>query len=499
MILILKILLPVLVFVSAVYSAKIIKENAPEPRRRPQFEQVLAVEAATFNPDSMQVMLQSRGTARPKNENSLVPEVTGTIVELSPNFVVGGHFKQGEPLIQLDRREFDIALIQAQANVAQASAVLQEEQARSSQAKADWTSLGRKGSPSALTARVPQVAAARAGLASADAAVKKAELDLARTVIFAPFDGRVLEKNVAVGEFVNRGAMLGRIYASNALEVRLPITASQLAYLQIPGAEASADDTASKVEFRANVGNEEQMWEGRIVRSEGIDTQTQQLHVVAQIDDIQSDVGDALRVGQYVTATLTAERLNDVYVLPRSAVREDREIVLIDNEGLLRKVPVTVAWSDEEFSAIEASEQLPESPVVVTTVLGTVIDGTKVRATIDGVAPAPPQRPSGNAGGKPSGRQGGDKSGGAKPAAGGKPDTDKPAAQPQANKRATSETSSSEAAGQPAAVADQAANFTQWRDIIESGGSLPEDDKQQVRDRIAAGGRVPPWLRAAVQ
>ena len=220
-----------------------------------------------------------------------------------------------------------------------------------------------------------------------------------------------------------------------------------------------------------------------------------------------SDVGDALRVGQYVTATLTAERLNDVYVLPRSAVREDREIVLIDNEGLLRKVPVTVAWSDEEFSAIEASEQLPESPVVVTTVLGTVIDGTKVRATIDGVAPAPPQRPSGNAGGKPSGGQGGDQSGAARPAAGGKPDAAQPAAkpaaksaaQPQTNSRATRETSSSEAAGQPAAVADQAANFTQWRDIIESGGSLPEDDKQQVRDRIAAGGRVPPWLRAAVQ
>ncbi len=489
MLLILKILLPVLIFVGAVYSSKIIKENAPEPRQRPQFEQVLAVEASTFNLGSMQVLLQSRGTARPKNENSLVPEVAGTIVSLSPNFVVGGHFKQGEPLIELDRREFDIALIQAQANVAQASALLQEEQARSKQAKADWTSLGRKGSPSALTARVPQVAAARAGLASADAQVKKAELDLARTVITAPFDGRVLEKTVAVGEFVNRGVMLGRIYASSALEVRLPLAASQLAYLEIPGTQSDAAATGelSRVELRAKVGTAEHMWEGKIIRSEGIDTQTQQLHVVAQVDNTASDAGELLRVGQYVTATVTAEKLEGVYVLPRSAVREDREIVIVDQESLIRKVPVTVAWNDEEFAAIESEGSLPDSPVVVTTVLGTVIDGTKVRATIDGKAPPPPERPA-KAGGSPASGK-----------ADGRQDQKGPATDGSKLQNTTAAQARADASSQPLSDDERRARLKQWREIIESGGTLPEQDKQQVRERIAAGGRVPPWLRTAVE
>lgn len=287
--------------------------------------------------------------------------------------------------------------------------------------------------------------------------------------------------------------MVGSIYASDALEVRLPLTASQLAYLDIPGA-AGAESTASnasssKVELRASVGNVEQMWEGRIVRSEGIDTLTQQLHVVAQIDNVQSDSGEALRVGQYVTATLTAEKLENVYVLPRGAVREDREIVVVDDEGLLLKVPVTVAWNDDELSAIKAGGKIPDSPVVVTTVLGTVIDGTKVRATIDGKAPPPPKRPSGNAGNASRG-QGAADGKPSRPAADGAGKSGKPAGRPQTN---------SQSSGESAPQNDQRARFTKWRDIIESGGTLPEEDKQQIRERIASGGRVPPWLRAAVE
>jgi len=121
-----------------------------------------------------ELTIQSRGTVRPARENALVPEIAGTITGLSDQFVVGGQFAAGEELIQIDRRDFEIALTQAQANVAAANATLQEEGARSEQAKADWKLLGRQGAPSALSARLPQVAAARAALDSARAQVKRA-------------------------------------------------------------------------------------------------------------------------------------------------------------------------------------------------------------------------------------------------------------------------------------------------------------------------------------
>lgn len=506
MLLLLKIALPVLVFVGAVFSAKIIKDNAPEPRRRPQFEQKLAVEASTFKADSYQVRLASRGTARPKFENGLVPEITGTVVGLSPNFVVGGSFEKGETLIELDRRDFEIAVIQAQANVAQASAGLQEEQARSKQAKADWKSLGRKGSPSALTARVPQVAAARAQLALANAQVQKAELDLDRTKVVAPFSGRVLEKAIDVGEFVNRGTTLGRIYATSALEVRLPMAASQLTHLDIPGMNRSGDNKddgkasePAKVTFRARVGNKDHEWTGRIVRSEGIDTQTQQLHVVAQIDDVASASGENLRVGQYLSAEIEARRLDNVFVLPRAAVREGGEIVLLDDNGAIQSKKVAVAWTDEEFAAIPIAEaDLPAEPVVVTTVLGTVIDGTEVTAAIDGVQP---ERTRPARGADSSGRPSGENRAGKAPggAAGNKaPGESTGNAAASATQGASGNRGSGNQGGAGGGQ-DRRKQFSEWKQIIESGGKLPEADVAQIKDRIASGGRVPPWLRTAVE
>jgi len=497
MVLLLKIALPVVIFVGAVFAAKTIRENAPEPRQRPQFEQVLAVEATTYQPESYQVTLQSRGNARPQSENGIVPEITGTVTAVSPKFVQGGSFKQGDVLVELDQRDFEIALVQAQANVAQASAVLQEEQARSKQAKADWKSLGRKGKPSALTARVPQVAAARAQLASAKAQVQKAELDLERTRIVAAFDGRVMNKSVDVGEFVNRGTMLGRIYAISALEVRLPLAAAQLAHLDIPEGEGSVpdgtdSDPKENVSFKATIGNNEHIWKGYIVRSEGIDTTTQQLNVVARIDQVESDRGEMLRVGQYLTASITANRLDDVFVVPRGAVREDREVVLVNKEGELSLQPVSVEWTDETVAALRAtSPDLPDSPVIVTTVLGTVVDGTRVRATIDGKAPA---RRGGNRPANASGGARAENAGGAK---GGRPENAGGGKKGERGQGRPEGQNAQAGAGQGGN--DPRAKFREWRGIIESGGSLPEEDMQRIRERIASGGRVPPWLREHVE
>jgi len=98
--LLLKIVLPLLIFIGAVFAAKTIRENAPEPRRRPSFEQLQAVEAITLEPATYELTIQSRGTVRPARENALVPEIAGTITSLSPQFVVGGRFAAGEQLIK---------------------------------------------------------------------------------------------------------------------------------------------------------------------------------------------------------------------------------------------------------------------------------------------------------------------------------------------------------------------------------------------------------------
>ena len=119
------------------------------------------------------------------------------------------------------------------------------------------------------------------------------------------------------------------------------------------------------------------------MRSEGINAATQQAHVVARVDLQADTVGSAVRVGQYVSAEIQAAVIPDVFIIPRSALREGREIILVDEQQTLQPTSVAVRWTDDQFAAI-ATDGLPQNPVIVTTVLGAVLPGTKVRATIDG-------------------------------------------------------------------------------------------------------------------
>ena len=237
-------LIAALILGAGFFVAKYIRDNAPEPRRRPAFNQAMAVDATRVNTSDYTVKVTSQGTVRPSREGSVVAQITGPVIAIADQFVSGGYFSRGDVLMEIEPRDYEIALTQAQAGLAQARAVLQEEQARSRQARADWKSMGRKGEPTALTARLPQVAAAKANLAAGEAQVEKAELDLSRTRLIAPYDGRVISKQVDVGEFVNRGQALGRIHALDSAEVRLPLSAKQIRYLALPGQGSEAAEPA---------------------------------------------------------------------------------------------------------------------------------------------------------------------------------------------------------------------------------------------------------------
>jgi len=393
----------------------------------------------------------------PTRESSVVPEVTGIIRKLSPNFVAGGFFKAGELLVEIDRRDYEIALSQMNASYAQASAVLEEELARARQARQDWKSLGRKGEPSNLTARIPQVAAARASLAAAQAKIQQAELDLQRTQILAPYDGRVLQNNIDEGEFVTRGTPLGRLYSISSADVRLPISSRQLTHLPIPDLGSLGSANQASVEFTATIGGRERTWPGRLVRSEGVDAASQQLTVVANIDaPFESDNG-ALQIGQFVSAVIEGQLLENVFVVPRSAIREQNEILIIDDESRLQKRRVTIAWSDDEFVAV--TDGIDNDEVLTLTPLGAVTTGTQVRATIDGVKPPKGQRgSSGVTAGRGAQDTGSDSSG--------------------------------------AMAGDR---LKKLKAIVDSDGEIPADVKKRLQKRLNNGEKLPPWLTKALK
>lgn len=321
----------------------------------------------------------------PRTQSTLIPEVSGRVVSVSAALRSGGFFEKGEELLRIDPTDYENAVVIARADLAKARLTLTQEQAQADQARRDWERLSPKVAPSALVIRQPQVDSARAEVAAAEARLSQARVQLARTRILAPYAGRVLQKQVDVGQYVAPGTILATIYAVDYVEIRLPLTDNQVGFVALPeqyrgGLSNMSTGKGATVTLTARVGQEHYTWQGRLVRTDGaIDTVNRQLFVVAQVDDPYAPHGSMppLKVGQFVEAAIEGRTLHNVFVLPRSILEPGDKVVVIDDQHRLQRRPVEVRWRDGDHVVISkglaAGEQVSLTPMVF------AAEGTVVR------------------------------------------------------------------------------------------------------------------------
>lgn len=375
-------ILPVIVIAVLGAVSWVILQNPPEVQRgAPPQASKISVNTQLIERAPFQVQVKSYGRVQPRTQSTLLPQVSGQIVWLNPDFRAGGFFEQGEELIRIDSRDYEAEVAQAEATLMSARQALAEEEARSAQAAADWQRLGNAGEAPPLVLRKPQLNAARASVASAQASLATAKLNLERTRIRAPYAGRVLDTAVDLGQVISSGTTLGQIYAVDVLEVRLPLQNRDLAYLRLPEEYRVEGQEVfqPRVEIRSDLIRPEQ-WPGRIVQTEGaIDEISRQLHVLAQVDDPYGEKAVdrvPLKVGQYVTALIDGIEIEDALLIPNRAIYQGSYVYVVE-AGLLQRRDIEIAWQDENraliASGLEAGDQL------VLTALGQVISGTPVR------------------------------------------------------------------------------------------------------------------------
>ena len=140
----LRILLPLIIIGGAVWTAKWLIGSKPDPGKRPKFEQITSVEATRLAPESYQVFLNTRGAVRPRTTTTLIPEVSGRVVEIAHGFREGGFFEKDEVLLKIDPIDYETAIIIQKSAVAQAERALSEENIRGNQAAENWKRLGKK-------------------------------------------------------------------------------------------------------------------------------------------------------------------------------------------------------------------------------------------------------------------------------------------------------------------------------------------------------------------
>lgn len=359
------------------------------PDRKEEGDPAVLVEAIQAEVSSLNFSVTSQGEVRPRTETTLVAEVGGQIVSVSPNFIPGGFFRKGEVLLQIDPSDYETALLRAQANLASRQAQLADWKARSEQALKDWRNLGRSGEPSDLVLRKPQLAEAQAAVQAAQAELQQAERNLERTRIRVPYDGLVRSKLVDVGQFVAPGTPVGVTFAIDRAEIRLPLSASDLRFLELPSATRLDADHRVPVVLTSENGIDNGRWLGEIVRTEGVvDQASRVVYAVAEVVDPYGVLGqsqqDELKMGTFVRAEIEGRRVEDVVLLPRSVLLPDDTVLVANEERKLEIRPVQVARAEPRQVYVTGGVESGEW--VVTTSLDAPIPGTQL--AIRGEEPA---------------------------------------------------------------------------------------------------------------
>jgi len=379
-----KIFYPSIILVVTTTLVWLIFNNKPEAQKfRAPKASVLKVEAMVPSAENYQIWVPSYGIVRPKTQSQLIAQISGQVIKVSDQFREGAFFSKGDELLIIDDADYLAALAIAKAELKQAEFTYQEEVASSELAIKDWYNLGNTKEPPSLVARKPQLNSALFGLEANKAKVVQAELNFKRTKILAPFDGRVLSLDVNVGQVVNNGTLLGSIFATDTVEVRLPIKQKDLAYINLPETYRDVgtvgETNKTQVKLKADIGLKQHSWDAELVRVEGtVDQQTRQIYVVVEVKDpykFVSATSSPLKVGQFVNAEIQGVEISDVIVLPRSAVSASNNINVI-NEGVVERKNIQPIWQDD--SQIIIQNEFNAKQKISTTPLNDLVSGTPV-------------------------------------------------------------------------------------------------------------------------
>ncbi len=361
----------IVILILAVITSGIVwhlKANKPEAKKSGPKQSVVSVNASKPDIRDYIVSISSNGSASAKTNSTLVAQVSGEITSISEQFSNGSSFSKGDLLLTIDQRNFNAAVSSASANLSQAESNLETEQALAAQAKKDWERLGYDGEPNARVLRKPQLDAATAQFKAAKAAYSKARLDLSRTRIRAPYHGNVIERSVGLGQFVTLGTPLGNIFSNDGLEILLPVNQEEYAQLDF--------SSKPKVILHTELAGTQHEWSATVVRADrAFNTATRQLNVVAEVDNIISNNGLELKVGQYINANINGQTLSQASVIPNSAVREGSYVFIFD-EGILRRKNISIIWQDDDVTIVN---NLDAEDLVVTTSLGGAVSGSKAK------------------------------------------------------------------------------------------------------------------------
>lgn len=350
-------------------------KKPPEEKEEVDTTPIVAVKKIAVTP--MILHVDSYGVVAPKYETMLVAQVNGEIVELHDVFVRGGLVKKGQLLARIDPNDYHAALIDAQANMASARAALEQEVAQGKVAEREWKKI-TDSSPTELSLRKPQLAQELARVKAAQASVLRAERNLQRTEIRAPYDAMIESRMIGLGSFVSTGTQLGKLLGTAIAEIRLPVADNQLQFLNDQGEQA-------EVNLNGVYAGHAVQWQASIARSEGvIDATSRMSYLVAEIQDPYQIAAKSdnvpLRFGTYVKAEIIGQQLASASTIPRYLVVNDT-VAILDGESKLHYAAIEVVR--QQGGNVVVSRGLLDGDQLIVSALDYPVNGMKLALASD--------------------------------------------------------------------------------------------------------------------
>ena len=357
-----KISLPIVVIVAGLGSYQLLTELKPQPQKSDEARRAISVLVESVKRATIDSSVTTQGEVRAKTHVDIIAQVGGRVVAVSNEFVEGGRVQADVSLVSIEPSGYQSAVRTAEAR--QASAQVRVLQA---DADADVARYQLRNEPKAsdLALKKPQVAEAQANARAAEADLAHARLNLARTRISLPFRGRIVDTSVAIGQYVTPGSKIGRAFADDVVEIRLPFNDAQIATLELPIGFIANADNARLVTITTTLADHQHQWLGSLRRLDAaIDPSTRMLFGTAQVEDPYgqgaSKTGMPLAVGLFVRAEIAGPKLENVLTISPSALRAGNLVYVLNEDQQLEIRAVDVAFSNDTEVVVSSGLEVGE-------------------------------------------------------------------------------------------------------------------------------------------
>lgn len=382
-----RVLMPIGILVICILAAGIILRNPPtivevSPEIIPVAVRVIRAEES-----SVQLTVKSQGKVQAAQIASLSAAVAGPIDWISPSLEAGAHVLEGQILLRLDAGDYETARARSQASLQQAQA--EADHGENELARLQELAEQRLASDSQLQDAKRLAAVSVARLAEAVANNSQAELDLSRTAIRAPFNAIIERREVELGQYVNRAQSVAVLYGADEVEVRIPLAIQQLGFLDVPlGTRGElSGSNAPDVTLTGLFGREEHQWVGKLVRTEAtIDANSNTVQTIIRVHQPTAEPGNfdsaiALPIGLFVEADIAGRKVDNLISLPRSVIRNNNQVLVVDAENKMYYREVDIFRLEEEQVLISGGIMVGD--LICISPIQAVVDGMSVEPIIE--------------------------------------------------------------------------------------------------------------------